>query len=223
MNTTPTQKQSESLKPCPFCGGEADFNFANEKAHNGTFEYWVECKDCQQCGKSSVWDEQDSARNQARDFWNTRAQPSETPVADKVREEIEAAHGCFSAAYTEGLHDVLANEENQDTGSLHDLVTRRLLYAMDHLQSAVSLIDQQGAPETLHMFNGKLYSRRQLEAENTAMRKERADLAARVEGLRKDKYLSGRITMAEAIENGEADIYNAALDAVLALIGKAGE
>lgn len=76
------------LLPCPFCGGKANFNFSTEKAHNGTFTYWVECYGCQQCGKSSAWDEQHVARNQAKDYWNTRAPNVFEPKALDFRNDV---------------------------------------------------------------------------------------------------------------------------------------
>ena len=50
--------------------------------------------------------------------------------------ELEAAEGCFDAAVSEGLMDRLAKAENTEVGSLHDLIVRRLLPAVWHIQSA---------------------------------------------------------------------------------------
>jgi hypothetical protein len=46
-----------------------------------------------------------------------------------MRAQMDEAIGCFDAAYAEGLCDVLAAQEETGVQSLHDLVTRRILYA----------------------------------------------------------------------------------------------
>jgi hypothetical protein len=58
-------------------------------------------------------------------------------------EEIENAYSCFNAAYHEGLLDKLAEQTDTDTGSLHDLVTRRILYAINHLDAALEALRAQ--------------------------------------------------------------------------------
>lgn len=57
---------AETLKPCPFCGGEADFQY-----HNGGWPdacYSVRCKDWKCPGKTSS-----GYQAVAADAWNTRA------------------------------------------------------------------------------------------------------------------------------------------------------
>lgn len=59
----------EKLKPCPFCGGEAEITetkmFRNQ-------DCYVQCKGCGACTKFRFGDE---CRKQAIDDWNTRHAP----------------------------------------------------------------------------------------------------------------------------------------------------
>jgi len=59
-------------------------------------------------------------------------------------QEVTNALDCFNAAYAEGLNETLANvpDDQRDLLSLYDLVTRRILPAMSHLQAALSSLPQ---------------------------------------------------------------------------------
>lgn len=72
--------------------------------------------------------------------------PRSAPSVDlqKVRDELDNAAGCFNAAYSEGLLEKLAEETNTDVGSLHDLITRRVVYALEHIQNAAAILDSAG-------------------------------------------------------------------------------
>lgn len=73
---------SDELKPCPFCGGEAEFEY-----------YWwqetVVIK-CPKCGASS---EPQFYENEAIEAWNKRAQPEFTP------DELDAIRRMFECRY----------------------------------------------------------------------------------------------------------------------------
>lgn len=66
------------------------------------------------------------------------AQPVAAPSQDALVEALEEVVGCFNAAYTEGLIERMAEQENTDAGSLHDLVSRRIMYALTAAQSALA-------------------------------------------------------------------------------------
>lgn len=56
-----------------------------------------------------------------------------------MRAQMDEAIGCFEAAYTEGLADVLSAQDETGVQSLHDLVTRRILYAHHALTAPAAL------------------------------------------------------------------------------------
>lgn len=56
--------------------------------------------------------------------------------------EMRNALACFDAAYAEGLLEVLAEIDDAETGSLKDLVCRRLLFAQGHIEAALSTTQQ---------------------------------------------------------------------------------
>ncbi len=64
--------------------------------------------------------------------------PSEKRIQD-LENTLREVIGCVDAAYAEGLAEMLAEEKNTDTGSLHDLVTRRLLYTKIYAEEALAL------------------------------------------------------------------------------------
>lgn len=71
------------LKPCPFCGGQAELNFASTsftytdvfgKAMESGFFYTVKCRDCV-CGcKIGIYEEP----QMAVEAWNRRASDDES-------------------------------------------------------------------------------------------------------------------------------------------------
>jgi len=64
-------------------------------------------------------------------------------LAEVVLTELQNARGCFDAANIEGLYDKLAEQTDTEAGSLYGLVTRRLLYAVDHIDAAIALAKEQ--------------------------------------------------------------------------------
>ena len=45
-------EMSENLKPCPFCGGEPDWNMELDESNSTRFGQWwrIECMDCSALG-----------------------------------------------------------------------------------------------------------------------------------------------------------------------------
>ena len=74
----------------------------------------------------------------------TRADIHNAVVAerDRYKAALGVILGCFNAAYAEGLLDVMSNEDNVQVGGLYDLVSRRLLPAMDIAQQALGGDDE---------------------------------------------------------------------------------
>lgn len=66
---------SDALKPCPFCGGEANI----EEAFYDCNHYWAQCKDC----KSGTWSHVED-RNLAIAAWNRRANAMPPEVAATI-------------------------------------------------------------------------------------------------------------------------------------------
>lgn len=54
-----------------------------------------------------------------------------------LREALTEVVGCFDAAYAEGLAERMSDLEDRDTGSIHDLLTRRILYAHEAARQAL--------------------------------------------------------------------------------------
>jgi hypothetical protein len=63
----------------------------------------------------------------------------------ELEEVVAEALGCFTAAVTEGLHERIAEMPKGDTGSLFDLLTRRVLYAHQCLE-AYSRLNRDESP-----------------------------------------------------------------------------
>ncbi len=78
----------------------------------------------------------------------TRAESAERE-RDEAREQVRVltealreVQGCFQAAYVEGLQERLGAEEDNDTGSLRDLIERRILYAYPAVNDALEKLSQ---------------------------------------------------------------------------------
>ncbi len=81
-----------------------------------------------------------AAAREALHDWQARTPPSPTldqVTLEEVVEEVIDAIKCFNAAGFEGLSTVLAETEDE---RLKDLVERRLLYAENHLSTALTLL-----------------------------------------------------------------------------------
>lgn len=73
---------NDELKPCPFCGGKAEFEY-----------YWwgesltIKCTNCGASTDTYCYD------NEAMDAWNKRAQPTFTPdELDGIRQMFECRY-----------------------------------------------------------------------------------------------------------------------------------
>ena len=63
------------LKPCPFCGGEAnkrDVSYSI-KPSGEVIHYYVECSTCSACGSPFDCEKHDDPISEAIEAWNTRA------------------------------------------------------------------------------------------------------------------------------------------------------
>lgn len=67
----------ETLKPCPFCGAEAEI------VRNGSGSYFVRCADKQCAAKTRLYHENE---NGARLAWNRRAERTCSPVFGECSE-----------------------------------------------------------------------------------------------------------------------------------------
>lgn len=82
------------LKPCPFCGGEAE----TENRHNRYTDWWeVKCTDC-----NASLNERYEYEFEAVDAWNTR-KPMEAVVAE-LEAFLEGGLQCNECAYMMGNH-----------------------------------------------------------------------------------------------------------------------
>ena len=69
------------LKPCPFCGGEAEM-FSRRCAEDA-MEAWIQCSSCfSVTGSTQQYEDAFAPREQAIAAWNQRAQPSGDRIAN---------------------------------------------------------------------------------------------------------------------------------------------
>lgn len=74
------------LKPCPFCGGEAEMHYVSDIFSRHRPSYWSQCCNCRMSGKHH------RTRQEAIDAWNTRAErtcefkPFKGPISDTDEE-----------------------------------------------------------------------------------------------------------------------------------------
>ncbi len=64
----------------------------------------------------------------------------------RLRGALEIIVGCFDAAVIEGLYDRMAEQDNQDPGSLHGLIARRILHAEPVARAALTETADTPAP-----------------------------------------------------------------------------
>lgn len=84
---------TSELKPCPFCGGEAEHILDNIYSNDPKRIHatWVQCTKCGSDGKHIVDRHDNDHRSEAIKAWNTRTQP---PALSEPKEEwrdIESA------------------------------------------------------------------------------------------------------------------------------------
>jgi len=96
--------QSE-LKPCPFCGGDAEYH--SDKGPTGEVYAWVGCNQCDamsvHCDVRSMQPEE----THPIDAWNTRASDAEiTRLTEALRAAEERERDAVMSAYCAGATDV---------------------------------------------------------------------------------------------------------------------
>ena len=70
---------SDELKPCPWCPGfTLRIIETRPSSQPGLFESWVRCLDCGACGPVQVDGDLLVCQSEAREEYNTRAQPAAT-------------------------------------------------------------------------------------------------------------------------------------------------
>lgn len=65
-----------------------------------------------------------------------------TTALRNVREALATALGCFEAADYEGLLFRMAEEKNRESGSLYDLLSRRIIHAQPEIEAALATLDE---------------------------------------------------------------------------------
>jgi Lar family restriction alleviation protein len=72
----------QSLKPCPFCGGAAQFqSIPNEDGDPQAGGEYVECSQCQNC-TNLVFPLMDDVKRELAERWNRRAEQSDLALAE---------------------------------------------------------------------------------------------------------------------------------------------
>jgi Lar family restriction alleviation protein len=80
------------LKPCPFCGGEADFNIGEQG--NGLPWHYIECSECSACGPNIEYAAHNIAVKEClAEAWNTRADLCDPMQDERVKALVEAVKG----------------------------------------------------------------------------------------------------------------------------------
>lgn len=92
------------LKPCPFCGGEAEF-YPAACIEQGWYIATVQCVSCaaQVCSKPGLDRAEQEANESAIKAWNTRAERT------CHAEYPDDARMCSICAYHIGLHDLFCS------------------------------------------------------------------------------------------------------------------
>ena len=103
----------EVLKPCPFCGGEADYH--SEKGPTGEVYGWVGCNQCDAMSCHTDTRSMQPEETHPIDAWNTRADAAPTPKADELEGSAKAGTGEVTREEVLSLHrklEALANHLN---------------------------------------------------------------------------------------------------------------
>jgi hypothetical protein len=83
--------KKKKLKPCPFCGGKADFLIGSEG--NGGEWHYVECIECQSSGPYVNYADHNIAIKDALSFaWDTRAIDPAAIREAALREAADVVH-----------------------------------------------------------------------------------------------------------------------------------
>ena len=89
-----------------------------------------------------------SERNTLDGLWAETKDRLDAALAQvaRLRGALEIIVGCFDAAVIEGLYDRMAEQDNQDPGSLHGLIARRILHAEPVARAALAETADTPAP-----------------------------------------------------------------------------
>lgn len=89
-----------------------------------------------------------SERNTLDGLWAETKDRLDAALAQvaRLRGALEIIVGCFDAAVIEGLYDRMAEQDNQDPGSLHGLIARRILHAEPVARAALAETAATPAP-----------------------------------------------------------------------------
>lgn len=131
----------EVIKPCPFCGGEADYH--SEKGPTGEVYGWVGCN---QCDAMSCYTDTRSMQPEEThpiDAWNTRADAAPTPKAD----EVEAVARAIAPSRWEVMDHYLAQTKKKYAGE-------NAAYDPDNFKDRESMATAQAAIAALDAARG---------------------------------------------------------------------
>jgi len=64
-------KQKNELKPCPFCGSEAEIR---EGVYQGEESSYVRCRECKATGRTFIISRKYASNERAIEAWNRRAE-----------------------------------------------------------------------------------------------------------------------------------------------------
>ena len=120
------------LKPCPFCGGKANFSLG--KAGEGEDWHYLECAECEAMGPRVQYAAHNIAIKEAiASAWNTRT-PTPDPATIREAALREAAELVRSTAYT----------SNGDNRSLEPVATGLAGMDMHHATIAAAILAMIG-------------------------------------------------------------------------------
>lgn len=96
------------LKPCPFCGGEAEIV--------NTSVFWAKCKEC---GAESPEDGTSGSKSGAKDCWNKRSYEDTIEEKDKVIGELhKQLQSAYDLLLISGWDDDFAADIREITNAL---------------------------------------------------------------------------------------------------------
>jgi hypothetical protein len=151
--------------------------------------------------------------------------PQSSADLGRARRALEMAHNDYRSAYDVQAEKSFILETRSERTAAGIRCDSVLMPKIVMFKEAIELLDQMGrqaAPETTHLFNGKVYSRRQMEAENTKMREDIAALRAKVEGMKRGQKRPDGDSWTMIEREIKNPAHNAAITEVLRLIDGEG-
>lgn len=107
-----TEQEQAKLKPCPFCGGEAqivtrDVEPQGDPWYGGKSETFPECTNCgavkfNDFWHDGFWEEDKTKPVNAIKAWNTRADPEAKQVIAALVEALQSARGKLNYIAVQG-------------------------------------------------------------------------------------------------------------------------